>query len=114
MSQNNWTEEHIKDKVSKCDVFWLAGPDKQFEMIREHDIIFNQLPGIGVASNKRKFAQIMNTIQKHHPEEFDFVPRTFTMPEDAQILLDFMKKHPTKTFICKPSDGSEGCGILLA
>ena len=25
-----------------------------------------------------------------------------------------MKAHPKKTFICKPEDGSEGCGILLA
>ena len=57
---------------------------------------------------------MMKLMQQHHPDIFDFVPRTFSMPEDSQILHDYMKAHPKKTFICKPEDGSEGCGILLA
>jgi len=59
IKQNGWSEEHIKDKFAKCDVFWLAGPDKErgyLESMREQNVIFNHLPGAGAASNKSKFA----------------------------------------------------------
>ena len=37
---------------------------------------------MGAASNKKIMASIFNTVQKYHPEEYDFVPKTFNMPED--------------------------------
>jgi hypothetical protein len=72
------------------------------------------LPGVGAASNKKDTAAIFKLMQKFHPSEFDFAPRTFNMPEDQAVLQEFMKANPKKTFICKPDGGAEGCGILLA
>ena len=82
IKKNNWSEEYIKDKFAKCDVFWLAGPDREnyFSEIIEHSVIFNHLPGSTAASNKSKFAQIMKLYKKHDENTFSFTPRTFTLP----------------------------------
>jgi ABC-type uncharacterized transport system YnjBCD substrate-binding protein len=72
------------------------------------------MPGINVASNKKSLAEMMKLMQLQYPDKFDFIPQSFSMPEESQALQEFMNAHPKKTFICKPEDGSEGCGILLA
>lgn len=69
---------------------------------------------MGVASNKRRLAQISKFAVETYPEEFNFLPRTFTLPGEEDKLQQYMKQNPAKTFICKPDEGSEGCGILLA
>ena len=48
-----------------------------------------------------------------HSELFDFCPRSFLIPKDIESLKSYMVKYKNKTFICKPSDGAEGCGISL-
>ena len=53
-------------------------------------------------------------MSKFMPDEYSFVPKSYNMPQDEDALKAYMKKHPNKTFICKPNEGSEGCGILLA
>jgi hypothetical protein len=83
--------------------------------VTNHSSIFNYLPGItGVAGNKKRLASIFKRLTKNHPKEFDFVPSSFLMPEEEIELKAHMSKCNGKTFICKPSDGSEGCGIILA
>ena len=49
---------------------------------------------------------------KHYPKEFNFVPVSYVLPGDIELLKNHMKseKH---TYIVKPSAGAEGCGIFL-
>lgn len=116
ISRNIWKEQHLKDKVKDQDIYWLAGTDfaHHLELIKEHDVIFNRLPGVEAGSNKKIFSQIFQQLQRTHPDEFDFIPRTFVMPKEAKEASEYMEAHPRKTFICKPQEGSEGCGIVLA
>ena len=49
-----------------------------------------------------------------NPDDYNFLPRTFQIPGEEEKLQKYWKENPKKTFICKPDEGSEGCGILLA
>lgn len=48
------------------------------------------------------------------PEEYNFVPRTWILPSDHNIILNYMKDlkahKKAKTFIVKPSNGAQGHG----
>ena len=72
------------------------------------------MPGIGVASNKDRFADIFKLLLENHSDDFDFIPKTFCLPKEIDKLKTHMNKHQNKTFIFKPTEGAEGCGILLA
>ena len=52
-------------------------------------------------------------MQKFYPEDFNFVPRTFILPRDDDICRKIMRKNKLKTWICKPSKGSQGDGLHL-
>lgn len=76
--------------------------------------IFNRMPGLCVATNKRRLAQIFKRMNSLYESEFNFTPKTFVMPNEALQLKNAMANSPKKTWIIKPSGGSEGCGIFLA
>ena len=47
---------------------------------------------------------------KHH---FNFWPRTFILPREAELLQVAMDDDPSKYWICKPSNMAQGKGILI-
>ena len=77
----------------------------------------NHFPGMAEISRKDFLAKNLTRMQKMFPEEYNFFPATFTMPNDANILRDFIKSKKGKTkltMIVKPSVGCQGKGIYLA
>lgn len=50
------------------------------------------------------------------PEEYNFVPRTWILPSDHNIIQNYMKDlkahKKSKTFIVKPSNGAQGHGLV--
>jgi len=48
------------------------------------------------------------------PDEYNFVPRTWILPSDYNIIQNYMKDlkahKKSKTFIVKPSNGAQGHG----
>jgi tubulin polyglutamylase TTLL7 len=68
-------------------------------------------------SRKDALARNISKMQKLMPQEFDFLPKTWIMPNDYSSLLAYaidMKKFGQKrTFIMKPSNGAMGHGIRL-
>ena len=81
-------------------------------MIFNKKSIYNRLPGVGVMSNKKTSAQIFKRMSKFYDTEFDFIPQTFLLPQEGAQLKQAMKKSKG-TWIVKPKDGAEGCGIFL-
>ncbi len=51
---------------------------------------------------------------KLHPDEFNFLPRTWICPSEFSAFQayakELKKKKKTKTFIVKPSNGAMGNG----
>ena len=41
------------------------------------------------------------------------MPESFLLPDEAQQLEIYMKKNSNQTFICKPSRGRGGDGIII-
>lgn len=46
-------------------------------------------------------------------KDFKFCPISFQLPEESEACEAYMKKHPSFTFIAKPSKGRGGEGIIL-
>ena len=70
------------------------------------------MPGLCVATNKRRLATIFKRMHQQYESDFNFAPTTFILPQEVNQLKAAMNK-PGKTWIVKPSGGSEGCGIFL-
>ena len=47
------------------------------------------------------------------PQAYDFVPRTFVLPNDEKRFLEYKENNKNAVFIAKPSSGSEGNNIKL-
>lgn len=52
-------------------------------------------------------------MQRFFPEDFNFTPASFLLPDEVQELEDYMRNFPNQTFIAKPSKGRGGDGIFL-
>lgn len=82
------------------------------DAIQKRNAIFNLLPGIDAVGNKKLQSQVFNQMQAMYDAEYNFIPKTFAIPEESAELKQYMSKHG-KTFVVKPASGSEGCGIFL-
>lgn len=64
-------------------------------------------------ASKSRLGHIINFMQKFYPDDYDFVPKTFILPKDEEACRKAMSKNKSKTWICKPSKGSQGDGLQL-
>ena len=62
---------------------------------------------------KDGFAAAMSLLSRFYPEEYDFIPRTFLVPGEADLAAAHMEKHSKRTFIAKPAQGGQGDGIII-
>ncbi|XP_013397848.1 tubulin polyglutamylase TTLL7 isoform X2 [Lingula anatina] len=77
----------------------------------------NHFPGMGEITRKDSLARNMAKMCKLHPDEYNFVPKTWILPADYSVLQNYAKdlkaKKKHRTFIVKPSTGAQGHGISL-
>ena len=111
----------IKDEKDdpNCLLYWsdLAVPNERISEMKPYQRI-NHFPGMVEVCRKDCLAKNMAKMQKLFPDEFDFTPRTWNMPQESNIFLSqakesAKKKKRPKTYIAKPSNGAMGNGIRL-
>jgi predicted ATP-grasp superfamily ATP-dependent carboligase len=56
---------------------------------------------------------IMSRLQRFFPDDFNFIPPSFLLPDEVSDLEEYMKAFPSYTYIAKPSKGRGGDGIFL-
>lgn len=50
---------------------------------------------------------------RHGMSHFNFLPKTFILPQELGLLQDEMSKNPGITYIAKPHNRSQGKGITV-
>lgn len=78
---------------------------------------YNHFPAMTEISRKDTLARNISKLSKLLPDEFDFTPQTWILPNDYMYLRsyasDMKKLNKNKTFILKPSNAACGHGIKL-
>lgn len=114
-NQPLYSEQHLRGAKAGLTWLWPGYGDRNCETIKTvQNTLFNMLPGCNIMDSKRQEAEIDQLMSKLFPEKenYDFSPATFIVPEQKEQLKEHMKKTK-KTYIAKPCNGSEGCGIIL-
>uniref|UniRef100_A0A1A7WBD4 Tubulin tyrosine ligase-like family, member 11 n=1 Tax=Iconisemion striatum TaxID=60296 RepID=A0A1A7WBD4_9TELE len=116
IKQLKWKEFPL-GRRAPCDIYWHGVSFHDTENIVSGQV--NKFPGMVEMLRKINLSRAMRTMQELFPEEYNFYPRSWILPEEyqqfsAQIRL--VKEKDTTvntTFIVKPDGGSQGDGIYL-
>lgn len=56
---------------------------------------------------------LIKKYQRFFPDDFDFIPQTFILPDDFREYRLHLESHKDRFLIAKPSKGKGGDGISL-
>ncbi|XP_030635886.1 tubulin polyglutamylase TTLL11 [Chanos chanos] len=114
--QLKWKEVSVSRR-SACDIYWHGVSFHDNENIISGQV--NKFPGMIEMLRKINLSRAVRTMQQLFPDDYNFYPRSWIMPEEYQLFstqVRLMKElDPTlkPTFIVKPDSGSQGDGIYL-
>uniref|UniRef100_H2Y307 Tubulin polyglutamylase TTLL7-like n=2 Tax=Ciona intestinalis TaxID=7719 RepID=H2Y307_CIOIN len=100
-------------------LFWFDSvvPMEKFQEMKAYQRI-NHFPSMGEICRKDYLARNMAKMHRARPTEFNFVPRSWILPSEYNLLQVYAqdcrkKKRKFPTFIQKPANGAMGNGIQL-
>lgn len=114
--QLKWKEFPMGRRTA-CDIYWHGVSFHDNENIVSGQV--NKFPGMIEMLRKINLSRAVRTIQELFPEEYNFYPRSWILPEEYQLFstqVRFLKDNDSTlkpTFIVKPDNGSQGDGIYL-
>ncbi|KAA6388124.1 MAG: putative tubulin-tyrosine ligase family protein, partial [Streblomastix strix] len=106
-------------RFDHCSLFWTDIPTQFDQLARITPLqVISRFPLMNELARKGIFFQHINRLRLTFPTDFRFVPRTWVLPQDlTELQEEFALAAPgekTRTYIVKPSAGSQGHGIYLA
>ncbi|CAI2360093.1 unnamed protein product [Moneuplotes crassus] len=103
----------VDDNVD-FDIIWhnTGLKSKDIKRLKSHQK-YNHFPGMYQLANKNNLGRNLMKMNKMHPEEYNFFPKTWVLPNDFSEFLKYYKKNEGKTYIIKPAMLSQGKGIFL-
>ena len=106
----SWRLSELED--DEWDITWTdnAVPSDKLTRMRPYQHI-NHFPGMHGICKKNYLAWNLNKMQKIHPKDYSFYPRTWVLPGDYSDFKQQVNKK--KVFIVKPEASSQGRGIFL-
>ncbi|KAF7688784.1 tubulin polyglutamylase TTLL11 [Silurus meridionalis] len=114
--QLKW-KEFPTGRRTACDIYWHGVSFHDHENIVSGQV--NKFPGMVEMLHKINLSRAVRTMQQLFPEEYNFYPRSWILPEEYQLfsteirLLKDSDSSLKPTFIVKPNSGSQGDGIYL-
>ncbi|KAK6470862.1 tubulin polyglutamylase TTLL11-like [Huso huso] len=100
-----------------CDIYWHGVSFHDNENIFSGQV--NKFPGMMEMVRKINLSRAVRTMHELFPEEYNFYPRSWILPEEFQLFaaeVRMAKENDSSwkpTFIVKPDGGSQGDGIYL-
>ncbi|XP_038589990.1 tubulin polyglutamylase TTLL11 [Micropterus salmoides] len=116
IKQLKWKEFPLGRRAA-CDIYWHGVSFHDNENIISGQV--NKFPGMIEMLRKINLSRAVRTMQELFPEEYDFYPRSWILPEEYQQFstqIRMVKENDatvSPTFIVKPDGGSQGDGIYL-
>ncbi|XP_074547098.1 tubulin polyglutamylase TTLL11 [Halichoeres trimaculatus] len=116
IKQLKWKEFPL-GRRAPCDIYWHGVSFHDNENIVSGQV--NKFPGMLEMLRKINLSRAMRTMQELFPDEYDFYPRSWILPEEYQQFSTQIRMVKEKdatlnpTFIVKPDGGSQGDGIYL-
>ncbi|KAM6903035.1 tubulin polyglutamylase TTLL11 [Xenentodon cancila] len=116
IKQLKWKEFPLGRRAA-CDIYWHGVSFHDNENIISGQV--NKFPGMVEMLRKINLSRAVRTMQELFPEEYDFYPRSWILPEEYQQFSTQIRMVKEKdatvnpTFIVKPDGGSQGDGIYL-
>uniref|UniRef100_A0A3P9JK33 Tubulin tyrosine ligase-like family, member 11 n=1 Tax=Oryzias latipes TaxID=8090 RepID=A0A3P9JK33_ORYLA len=116
IKQLKWKEFPL-GRRAPCDIYWHGVSFHDNENIVSGQV--NKFPGMVEMLRKINMSRAVRTMQELFPEEYDFYPRSWILPEEHQLFATQIRLIKEKdaavnpTFIVKPDGGSQGDGIYL-
>uniref|UniRef100_A0A3Q3JQV0 Tubulin tyrosine ligase-like family, member 11 n=2 Tax=Monopterus albus TaxID=43700 RepID=A0A3Q3JQV0_MONAL len=116
IKQLKWKEFPLGRRTA-CDIYWHGVSFHDNEHIVSGQV--NKFPGMIEMLRKINLSRAVRTMQELFPEEYDFYPRSWILPEEFQQFstqICMVKENDATvnpTFIVKPDGGSQGDGIYL-
>lgn len=110
-------KEFPMGRRTACDIYWHGVSFHDTENIVSGQV--NKFPGMIEMLRKINLSRAVRTMQELFPEEYNFYPRSWILPEEYQLfstqvrLLKDNESTLKPTFIVKPDSGSQGDGIYL-
>ncbi|XP_066514680.1 tubulin polyglutamylase TTLL11 isoform X2 [Hoplias malabaricus] len=114
--QLKWKEFPMGRRTA-CDIYWHGVSFHDNENIVSGQV--NKFPGMIEMLRKINLSRAVRTMQEVFPEEYNFYPRSWILPEEYQLFstqIRLLKDNDSTlkpTFIVKPDSGSQGDGIYL-
>ncbi|XP_053341568.1 tubulin polyglutamylase TTLL11 isoform X1 [Clarias gariepinus] len=111
-----WKEFPVGRRTA-CDIYWHGVSFHDNENIVSGQV--NKFPGMIEMLRKINLSRAVRTMQQLFPEEYNFYPRSWILPEEFQLFsnqIRVLKDSDSSlkpTFIVKPDSGSQGDGIYL-
>ncbi|XP_060557499.1 tubulin polyglutamylase TTLL11-like isoform X2 [Ruditapes philippinarum] len=117
LSELEWKQYPFGRKDQHCDIHWQCQNFEQNPDLYGGKV--NKFPGISCICSKNNLFRVLDQMRALYPDDYDFYPRTWYLPEQLQQLAHDIRKmnekrvKPRPTFIVKPDTGSQGEGIYL-
>lgn len=108
----DWKESRIETSGS---LFWFidACNQAQRKMLRDSDSWFNRYPRVSIICLKREFHILLKKYISFFPDEYDFIPESYILPEDIKAYKRHLDKNKNSFLLAKPSKGRGGQGIFF-
>lgn len=107
--------KEVDQNISTCNISWTSSSLKTFTLQQScSNQKLNHFPRSSEITRKdRLYLNISRMQSTHGFKHFDFVPKTFLLPQAKQGLLNAWKQEPDSAWIVKPVASSRGRGITI-